>query len=95
MWVMERLRAYLKTLSPPEQAKYAERSGTTIGYLRKALSVASRDESFKLGESIAIGLDRESGGEVPCESLRPDVDWGYLRRGGRISGLSTTSRKRA
>ena len=41
MWVMERLRAYLKTLSPPEQAKYAERSGTTIGYLRKVLSVAT------------------------------------------------------
>jgi len=95
MGVMEKLREFLKTLSPCEQAKYAERSGTTIGYLRKALSVASRDESFKLGESIAIGLDRESKGKVPCESLRPDVDWEYLRRGGRDPVLSTTSRKRA
>lgn len=93
---MDKLRAYLKTLSPDDQAKYAQRCGTTLGYLRKVLSVSSKsEEPFKLGESIVIALDRESGGAVPCESLRPDVDWGYLRRGGVAPRLSTASRKRA
>ena len=35
---METLRAYLSTLTPDDQAAYAKRCGTTIGYLRKALS---------------------------------------------------------
>lgn len=30
-------------------------------------------------ESLAINIDRESGGAVPCERLRSDVDWAYLR----------------
>lgn len=74
MFDMEKLRAYLKTLSPDDQARYAQRCGTTIGYLRKRLSVGGR-----IGESIAIALDRESEGAVPCDSVRPDVDWKYLR----------------
>jgi DNA-binding transcriptional regulator YdaS (Cro superfamily) len=71
---MEELRAYLATLNPAEQAAYADRSGTTIGYLRKMLSTGGR-----LGEAIVIGLERESGAKVTCEGLRPDVDWSYLR----------------
>ena len=29
--------------------------------------------------SLCIKVDRESGGVVRCEDLRPDVDWAYLR----------------
>lgn len=71
---MEALRLYLNSLSGDEQQRYAERCGTSVGYLRKALSIGQ-----KLGESLAISLDRESGGQVPCEKLRPDVDWAYLK----------------
>ncbi len=39
---METLRTYLSTLSPAEQAEYAKRAGTSIGYLRKALSKGQR-----------------------------------------------------
>jgi DNA-binding transcriptional regulator YdaS (Cro superfamily) len=28
----------------------------------------------------AIAIERESGGVVTCEEMRPDVDWAYLRR---------------
>lgn len=68
------LRTYLNSCSFDEQKSYASRSGTTLGYLRKALST-----SQQIGERICIGLERESGGLVTCEELRPDVDWGYLR----------------
>lgn len=71
---MEKLRAYLNGLTPDDQSAFAKRCGTSIGYLRKAIS-----KGQKLGESTVIAIDRESGGGVPCESLRPDVDWAYLR----------------
>ena len=71
---MEKLRAYLNSLPTDEQTAFATRCGTSVGYLRKAIS-----KGQKLGESTVIAIDRESGGEVPCECLRPDVDWAYLR----------------
>jgi len=70
---MDKLRQYLNSLSPSDQAAYALRCGTTIGYLRKALSLRQR-----LGLDLCISLDRESCREVPCELLRSDVDWAYL-----------------
>lgn len=33
----------------------------------------------RIGESLAINIERESQGAVRCEDLRPDVDWAYLR----------------
>ena len=65
---MESLRAYLATLTPDAQVAYALRAGTTIGYLRKALSVKPRFDA-----ALALALDRESGGAVTRHELRPDV----------------------
>lgn len=62
------LRKYLATLSPDDQAAYAERAGTTIGYLRKALSKGQRFDG-----ALARRLDEESGGAVCRHGLRPDV----------------------
>lgn len=72
---MKELTNYLNSMSRVDQESYARRCGTTIGYLRKASSIGQR-----LRESLCIALDRESGGSVRCEALRPDVDWGYLLR---------------
>jgi len=71
---MDALIDYLNSLPVPEQAAFAVRCNTTIGYLRKAASVGQ-----KLRESVCINIDRESMGRVTVEQLRPDVDWGYLR----------------
>lgn len=65
---METLRAYLGTLTPDEQSAYAQRAGTTIGYLRKAMSVGQRFDG-----ALARLLDEESGGEVRRADLRPDI----------------------
>ena len=65
---METLRAYLATLNPDEQSAYAIRCGTTIGYLRKALSTKPR-----LDGALARKLDEESAGAVTRYELRPDV----------------------
>ena len=71
---MKQITAYLSTLPVAERASFAEACGTTLGYLRKAISVGQR-----LGESLCINLERESKGAITCEALRPDVDWAYLR----------------
>lgn len=65
---METLRAYLATLSPDEQSTYAASCGTTIGYLRKALSTKPR-----LDGALVRLLDEQSGGAVDRTDLRPDI----------------------
>lgn len=72
---METLRAYLKSLKLADRIAFARRCGTTFGYLRKAINVGN-----KLGADLAVAIDRESGGKVRCEVLRPDIDWSYVRR---------------
>lgn len=65
---METLRSYLKTLAPLEQADFARRAGTTIGYLRKALSTRQR-----FGGALVRQLHLESAGSVSLTDLRPDI----------------------
>ncbi len=71
---MEKLLSYLNSLPKEARSNYVGRCHTSEGYLRKAISKGQR-----LGEGLCISLDRESGGTVRCEDLRPDVDWAYLR----------------
>lgn len=72
---MDELRAYLNSLSTADQAGFARRCGTSIGYLRKALS-----KRTALSEGLCINIERESRQRVRCESLRPiGVDWAYIR----------------
>lgn len=65
---MDTLRQYLSTLQVTQQADYAVRAGTTIGYLRKALSKGQRFDG-----ALARRLDEESGGSVSRHELRPDI----------------------
>lgn len=65
---MDTLRTYLSTIPTAEQAEYAKRAGTSIGYLRKALSKGQRFDG-----ALARRLDEESDGTVSRYDLRPDV----------------------
>lgn len=77
---MEALRAYLKRLEPSAQRTFADKCGTTIGYLRKKISLSNTSKKpQRLGEHIVIAMERESCGEIRCEQMRPDVDWSVLR----------------
>lgn len=71
---MEKLRNYLKSLSTPEKEAFAKRCGTTLGYLRKAISLNNRFDV-----NLCIAVERESSGVVRCEDVRPDVAWEFLR----------------
>lgn len=65
---MESLRLYLNSLPVAEQAAYAVRCGTTIGYLRKALSTKP-----KLDGALVRLLWQESGRAVSRQELREDI----------------------
>lgn len=70
---MDKLRDFLNTLPPGEQTAFAHRCGTTVGYLRKAISTKQR-----LGEGLCLRIGVESTGQVLPIDLLPDVDWQSL-----------------
>lgn len=70
---MENLRDYLNSLDRDAQAQYAARCGTSVGYLRKAISMRHRIDG-----ALARALDVESGSVVSRADLRPDI-WPELK----------------
>lgn len=66
---MEELRIYLNAMSSDEQRLFAERCGTTIGYLRKALS-----RNHELGAALCVLIETASDGSVTRKHLHPH-DW--------------------
>lgn len=66
---------YIKSLDHEGLAAFAASCATTVGQLRQ---VAYRNR--RASASLAIAIDKNTSGSVPCEELRPDIDWGYLRR---------------
>lgn len=71
---MDKLLKYLNQLETAEQTAFAQRCGTTVGYLRKACSIKQQ-----LSEGMCLRIFAESGGEVQPSDIRPGVDWDYLR----------------
>jgi hypothetical protein len=65
---MEDLRSYLNSLDKDQQLAYANRCGTSVGYLRKALSIGQR---FKF--DLAQALSRESSDKVTMRGLGYDI----------------------
>ena len=72
------LKNYIKTLNSDQLEAFATSCGTTVGQIRQVAG-----EHRRAGETLAINIERESGGAVLCESLRPDVDWAYIRSTGK------------
>ncbi|WP_314407389.1 YdaS family helix-turn-helix protein [Pseudomonas kuykendallii] len=65
---------YIKTLSKDELERFATGCGTTVGQMKQVAYGNRRPNG-----GLAIAIDRETRGEVPCEMTRPDIDWAYLR----------------
>jgi DNA-binding transcriptional regulator YdaS (Cro superfamily) len=73
---MEKLKVFLNSLTTAKQREFAQRVGTSVNYLRKAIC-----RKQQLGAGFCIAIERESGGAVRCEDLQPAVDWAFLRMG--------------
>lgn len=66
---MDKLLEYLNSLAKDARAPFAERCGTTEGYLRKAASTGQL-----LGTTTCVLIEQESGKAVTRKDLHPD-DW--------------------
>lgn len=71
---MNKLKDFLKTLNGEEQALFASRCGTSIGYMRKAMS-----EGTQFKTELAVNIERESNRAVTVEDLIPNADWSFIR----------------
>jgi DNA-binding transcriptional regulator YdaS (Cro superfamily) len=71
---MEKLKLYLKTLSASEKVIFAENCETSLGYLRKAISIKQ-----KLSAELSIRIEIESNGIVTADDLRSDINWNAIR----------------
>ncbi|MES2625934.1 MAG: YdaS family helix-turn-helix protein [Pseudomonadota bacterium] len=65
---------FVKTLDKDQLISFAERCGTSEGQIKQVAGGHRR-----AGESLAINIERETAGAITCDSLRPDVDWNYIR----------------
>lgn len=63
---MECLREFLNSLPPIKQAEFAIECGTTIGYLRKAITAKQ-----ELGVEISVLIEKKSLGVVTRKKLHP------------------------
>lgn len=68
------LKTYFMALPKERRDTFAALCGTTRGHLT---NIAYGQKPCS--EKLAIAIERESLGAVRCETLRPDVDWAYLR----------------
>ena len=64
---MEKLKKYLDSLPKDKQVAFAKHCGTTIGYLRKAISVNAR-----LGAELCVLIEKRSEHIVTRKDLISD-----------------------
>ena len=69
---MEKLLAYLNALSPEERDLFAAMCGTSVGYLRKAVSAGQA-----LGAALCVLIETATSGAVTRKDLHPD-DWAAI-----------------
>ncbi len=69
---MKQLTLYLNGLTKQEQAYFAERCGTSVGYMRKVCSMGGL-----LREKVCALAEAHSAGAVTRKDLRPD-DWAEI-----------------
>jgi len=73
------LLTFFKSLPKEQRSEFAARCGTTEGHLR---NVAYKCRPC--APELAVAIERESGGVIRVEQLRPDVDWAVVR-GSRVA----------
>lgn len=70
----ENLKVFLAKMTVEQRKEFAQSCKTTLGNLQQIIYV-----NKKCGASLAIQIDKNSGGKVSCDSLCPDVDFNYVR----------------
>jgi len=61
-----------------------------LGLTKGAIS-QWKDDGRQVPAEHCPGIEKLTHGAVPCERLRPDIDWGYLRRS-QLAAIPKSSR---
>jgi len=77
-------KTYFMGLDVPSRDAFAKRVGSSRGHLTNVAY------GKPCAEKLAINIERESSGDVRCESLRPDVDWAFLRGTAPLISVNST-----
>lgn len=82
------LRTFLSQMTVSQREAFAKRCSTSAAHLRNVSYGAKT-----CGETLAMDVERESGGAVSCEELRPDLAerWAYMRSTGKRSNQPVAS----
>ena len=83
--LLMQFKPYFLSIPVPVREAFAARCGTSHAHLRNIAYGKT------CGEALAIAIDRESGGRVTVEELRPDVDWAYLRGTAKPAALQASA----
>ncbi|BBE09645.1 Uncharacterized protein MCB1EB_1484 [Mycoavidus cysteinexigens] len=86
---MSKLRTYINSLSTAKQIEFATACNTTMGYIRKAISIQQ-----KMGAELCASIERATNGKITRRDLRPDdwmLIWPELTNQPSQSGQSTPS----
>lgn len=70
-----KLKEFFFGLAKQDRETFAAKCGTTAGQM-KQIAYGNRP----CNPALAINIDRESRGYVPCDELCPDADWDYVRQ---------------
>ncbi|MCU4436128.1 helix-turn-helix domain-containing protein [Acinetobacter bereziniae] len=71
---IQTLKSFFLPLNDKEREIFASACGTTVGQILQIMY-----GNRKSNPALAIAIDRESKGLVPCEELCPEADFQYLR----------------
>lgn len=68
------LKDFLLSMKVADRVEFAKKCGTSYGQLKQIYQGAR-----KCNPSLAIEIDKNSGGKVKCDVLSPNTDFNYLR----------------
>lgn len=71
---VSKLKKYFQSLEVSERDNFAISCNTTCGQLNQIIY-----QHRSCNPVLAIELEKQSGGQILCDELCPDVDWEYLR----------------
>lgn len=69
-----KFHSYYYSLTPEAREELAGRLETSVGYLNLVASGHRR-----MGETLALNIEKESAGKSTVEENRPDVPWDVIR----------------
>jgi DNA-binding transcriptional regulator YdaS (Cro superfamily) len=69
------LLEYIKPMTKEALGAFAFECISTPGQIKQVAY------GRRASAELAIRIDKASCGAVPCEAIRPDIDWEYVRNG--------------